>query len=84
MNLLGSLDIDFKLPVEIEPLAVETLHEYDSDAVEDRHAEIVTEESTTSTAERDTVRSGSPGRESNGTGAGRAATDRSADPQAPR
>ena len=52
--------------------------------MEGEQAERVTEESTESIAERDMVRSGSPRRDSSGTGTDRAATERLAEPHAPR
>ena len=86
MNLLGSLDIDFTPTeeAEMELFAVKIPHEYESVVIEGKQTDTVTDESTTSTAERYMIRSGSPRSESSGTGAARAAIDRTAEPHAPR
>ena len=82
MNLLGSLDIDCNPALETK-FFVAILHEYE-DADCGEQVESLTVESTDSIAERDTVRSGSPGSDSSGTGTERAATERTAEPHAPR
>jgi hypothetical protein len=83
MNLLGSLDTDFNPAVDTEASTAEMRQEYESVPIGEQ-AERVTDESTDSIAERDTVRNDSPRRDSRGIGAETDSTDRSVEPHMPR